>query len=250
VSRDSLRAIVHRKRAAACLPRLRYSQPDRRIQAFNELVLIERLAQEADRSVVGRTHPVFLVRKSGNKNDRRLVSLRPQCFLQFKSVQPWHLQVCNQTRRLRDQTDSRKCAADMKATPLYPNDSTSSRIPSRASESSSTIEINGDSDISTSDHQIKQNTSSTVPHSKYLIYLKSCSVVVHLLNTTGTRLAVAEDGGTGRGILPKPASRFMRLSRLCSDRRPTGSVVLTAGKRSRIVLRNFYRRSRDSTVPQ
>jgi hypothetical protein len=102
-------------------------------------------------------------------------------------------------------SDSRKCAADMKATPLYPNDSTSSRIPSRASESSSTIEINGDSDISTSDHQIKQNTSSTVPHSKYLIYLKSCSVVVHLLNTTGTRLAVAGDGGTGRGILPKPA---------------------------------------------
>ena len=42
------------------LPRLRCLQPDRSIQAFNERVLIERLAQEADRSVVERTLPVFL----------------------------------------------------------------------------------------------------------------------------------------------------------------------------------------------
>jgi hypothetical protein len=86
------------------LPRLRCSQPDRRSQAFNEVFLIKRLAQEADRSVVERTLPVFLVRISGNQNDRRLVSLRPQGFLQFKSIQPWHLQVSDQARCLRDQT--------------------------------------------------------------------------------------------------------------------------------------------------
>jgi hypothetical protein len=37
--------------------------------------------------------------------------------------------------------DSRKCSADSKVVVLYPKDSTSSRMPSRASASSSTIEI-------------------------------------------------------------------------------------------------------------
>src|SRR5262249_54396007 len=45
------------------------------------------------------------------------------------------------------QSDPRKCSADLKVTALYPSDSTSSRMPSRASASSSTIEINGASDI-------------------------------------------------------------------------------------------------------
>ena len=58
------------------LRRLRYPQLVRRSEAFNEFFLIERLAQETDRSVVERTRPVFLVRISGNQNDRRLVSLR------------------------------------------------------------------------------------------------------------------------------------------------------------------------------
>jgi hypothetical protein len=37
-------------------------KPDRRSQAFNERFIIERLAQEADRSVVQRTLPMFLAR--------------------------------------------------------------------------------------------------------------------------------------------------------------------------------------------
>src|ERR1700746_1314765 len=45
--------------------------------------------------------------------------------------------------------DWRKYSAELKVMALYPKDSTSSRMPSRASASSSTIEINGDSDIST-----------------------------------------------------------------------------------------------------
>src|SRR6516162_718414 len=43
--------------------------------------------------------------------------------------------------------DLRKSSADSKAVALYPKDSTSSRMPSRASASSSTIEINGALDI-------------------------------------------------------------------------------------------------------
>ena len=134
------------------LPRLRCSQPDRRSQAFNESFIIERLAQEADRSVSERALPMFLVRISGNQNYRRLISLRPQGFLQFKSVQPRHLQVSDQAGRLRD-LNSKKCPAEIKVAALYPNDSISSRMPSRASASSSTIEINGASDISTSARQ-------------------------------------------------------------------------------------------------
>src|SRR6516165_12833132 len=43
--------------------------------------------------------------------------------------------------------DLRKSSADSKVAVLYPKDSTSSRMPSRASASSSTIEINGPLDI-------------------------------------------------------------------------------------------------------
>ena len=39
------------------LLRLRYSQPDRRSQAFNERFIIERLAQEADRSIADPQRP-------------------------------------------------------------------------------------------------------------------------------------------------------------------------------------------------
>src|SRR5262249_33643336 len=69
-------------------------------QAFDQGLFIERLAQEADRSVIERTFPMFLVRISGNQNYQRLVSLRPQGFLQFQSIQPWHLQVSDQACRL------------------------------------------------------------------------------------------------------------------------------------------------------
>src|SRR6516164_2304586 len=44
-------------------------------------------------------------------------------------------------------SDPRKCSADVKVMTLYPKDSTSAAMPSRASASSSTIEINGASDI-------------------------------------------------------------------------------------------------------
>src|SRR6516225_12017131 len=43
--------------------------------------------------------------------------------------------------------DLRKASADAKVVVLYPKDSTSSRMPSRANASSSTIEINGALDI-------------------------------------------------------------------------------------------------------
>src|SRR5262249_25966230 len=75
-------AVVPRVLLRATSPkRLPRQRANRLSQAFNERVLVERLAQEADRSIVKRTLPVVFVRISGNQNDRRLVSLRPQCFL-------------------------------------------------------------------------------------------------------------------------------------------------------------------------
>src|SRR5215831_17679025 len=47
-------------------------------------------------------------------------------------------------------SDRRKCSADVKVTALYPKDSTSAAMPSPTSASSSTIEINGSSDIPSS----------------------------------------------------------------------------------------------------
>src|SRR6516225_5431032 len=51
------------------LSHLRYSQPDRRSQTFNQRFLIERLAQEGNRTIFERARPVVLVRISGNQND-------------------------------------------------------------------------------------------------------------------------------------------------------------------------------------
>ncbi len=59
---------------------------DRGDQAFDQRFFVERLAQKTDRSVFQRTGPVFLVRISSNQNDRRLISPRLQCFLQFKAA--------------------------------------------------------------------------------------------------------------------------------------------------------------------
>src|SRR6516162_712111 len=69
-------------------------------------------------------------------------------------------------------SDRRKCSADVKVMVSYPKDSISSRMPSRASASSSTIEINGASDISTStkgqgqSRNQKSKTSCTNPKFK------------------------------------------------------------------------------------
>src|SRR6516165_7775531 len=60
-------------------------------------------------------------------------------------------------------SDPRKCSADVKVMMLYPKDSTSAAMPSRASESSSTIEINGTSDISTS-VKTKRQCRSAIRH--------------------------------------------------------------------------------------
>jgi hypothetical protein len=55
-------------------------------QAFDQRFFIERLAQITDCSVIERSGPVYLVWISRNQNDRRLISLRLQCFMQFKAA--------------------------------------------------------------------------------------------------------------------------------------------------------------------
>jgi hypothetical protein len=110
------------------------------------------------RKPIERTAPVFLVRISSNQNYWRLKSLRLQCLLQFKAFNPG---ICTSVIRhvvSAITLDSRKCSAELKVTALYPKDSISCRIPSRASASSSTIEINGTSDINVS--QLSRNHSS------------------------------------------------------------------------------------------
>ena len=59
---------------------------DRGGQACDQRFLIERLAEKAYRSSIERAGPVFLVRISSNQNDWRVISLRLQCFLQFKAA--------------------------------------------------------------------------------------------------------------------------------------------------------------------
>ena len=51
-------------------------QFDRVSQAFHQRPLVEWLAQEADRSVIERTSPVFVVWVRGNQNYRDLISLQ------------------------------------------------------------------------------------------------------------------------------------------------------------------------------
>src|SRR5215471_14048934 len=51
-------------------------QLDRVSQAFHQRPVVEWLAQEADRSVIERTSPVFVVWVCGNQNHRDLISLQ------------------------------------------------------------------------------------------------------------------------------------------------------------------------------
>jgi hypothetical protein len=51
---------------------------------FNQRSVVERLAQKSDRSTIERALPLLLIWVGGNQNDGRLISLRPQRFLQLK----------------------------------------------------------------------------------------------------------------------------------------------------------------------
>src|SRR5215469_9389864 len=74
-------------------------QLDRVIQTFHEPPVVDRFAQEADRSVIERTSPVFFVWVRGNQDHRHLISPRPQFSLQLKPVLSGHLQVSDQACR-------------------------------------------------------------------------------------------------------------------------------------------------------
>ena len=77
-------------------------QLDRVSQTFHEPPVVDRLAQEADRSVVERTSPVAFVWVCGDQNHRHLISPRPQFFLQLKPALSGHLQVSDQACRQCD----------------------------------------------------------------------------------------------------------------------------------------------------
>src|SRR6516225_356236 len=61
-------------------------QLDRISQAFNQRTVTERLAQEADRSILERMGPVFVGWVCGNQNYRRVISPRLQGLLQVKTA--------------------------------------------------------------------------------------------------------------------------------------------------------------------
>ena len=76
--------------------------------ASNQRSFIEGLAQKPDRSIIERVLPLLLTRIGGNQNYRCAISLRAQCFLQFKAVLSRHLQVGDQACRLGDHTGLEK----------------------------------------------------------------------------------------------------------------------------------------------
>ena len=59
---------------------------DRVSQVFHQRPVVERLAQEADRSVIERTSPVFVGWVCGNQNYWRVISPRLQRLLQVKTA--------------------------------------------------------------------------------------------------------------------------------------------------------------------
>jgi hypothetical protein len=89
-------------------------QLDRVSQTFHEPPVVERLAQEVDRSVIERTSPVFVVWVCGNQNHRHLISPRPQRFLQLKPALSGHLQISDKACACAITADWRKCSADVK----------------------------------------------------------------------------------------------------------------------------------------
>ena len=65
-------------------------QLNRISQTFDEPPVVDRLAQEADRSVIERTSPVVFVWVCGKQNHRHLISPRPQFLLQLKPALSGH----------------------------------------------------------------------------------------------------------------------------------------------------------------
>ena len=164
----------HRHQVTVCFSS---SQLDCGSQAFNQRCFVKRLAQKADRPAMERPIAVVLIWIGGNQNYWSAMSLRSQHLLQLKAVEAGHLQVGNQASRFRDHIRPKEMLGRAESNGLCPKDSTSSRIPSRASELSSTIEINVSSHLKIAPglgYEGSRTSSSErkSPYSKYLIKLK------------------------------------------------------------------------------
>src|SRR6516164_2341171 len=77
-------------------------------QTFKERLLLERLAQKANSAGAHGATAVFLVGVSGNENDGRAISPRLQPFLEFETVQPWHLEIGNEAACFRNRSRLKK----------------------------------------------------------------------------------------------------------------------------------------------
>src|SRR6516164_11827052 len=77
-------------------------------QAFKERLLLERLAQKANSAGAHGATAVFLIGVSGNENDGRVISPRLQPFLEFETVQPWHLEIGNEAACFRNRSRLKK----------------------------------------------------------------------------------------------------------------------------------------------
>jgi len=116
-------------------------------QTFHEPVLVERLAEKADRSVIECTSPVFVVWVCGNQNHRHLISPRPQRFLQLKPALSGHLQVSDQACRLREHARREEMLSRFESNGFVSQGFHKLAYALAGQQSSSTIEINGTSDI-------------------------------------------------------------------------------------------------------
>jgi len=63
-----------------------FSRCDSDRQAFDQRCIVERFAQESNRSASNRTIAAALIRMGCNQNYRRAMTLRPQRLLQFKAA--------------------------------------------------------------------------------------------------------------------------------------------------------------------
>ena len=73
----------------------------RLVQALDQALVAERLGQETKGAGLQDSRTDFLVGEGGDKNDRRAMPLGKQAILQIRTVHAGHLDVGDQTSRVR-----------------------------------------------------------------------------------------------------------------------------------------------------
>ena len=119
------------------------SRPKSRVEATNQAVVAVGLAQEADRASFHGARSQLFLGKRCDENNRHIVAIRDQAFLQLDPAQSRHMQVGDQTRCIVQSLGLEKLFGGSKRGNVVTQGTTRPFVAWRTARSSSTIDIIG-----------------------------------------------------------------------------------------------------------